>query len=240
MTLLLLYERLLGHYGPQHWWPAESPFEMMVGAVLVQSTAWGGVEKAIAALDSAGCLAPAAMLHAGPARIEPLVRPAGFFRVKTRRLLALARFVEDAGGPSALAALPTGTLRARLLGVHGIGAETADAILVYAFGRAAFIADAYARRLLARLGMLAADASLADLHRLGSAALPGSPGLANELHALIVAHGKAHCRATPLCARCPLIDGCALGSSGRPHRPLARPVQGGSPAGSRRRRRNIE
>ena len=206
-----VYDRLLARYGAQGWWPADSPFEVMVGAVLTQATAWTNVEKAIANLRDADALAPRAVREMDAAELEALIRPSGFFRVKARRLRALcefigARFSDDL---SAMAREPAESLRREILGVDGVGEETADDILLYALGFPIFVVDAYTRRIFHRLGASAKDARYADLQRIFHAALPRDAALFNEYHALIVRHAIARCRKrAPLCEGCPLADAC--------------------------------
>lgn len=205
-----LYRRLLRHYGAQGWWPADDPFEMMVGAVLVQNTAWCNAQLAVAAMRRDGLLEWRRLARTAPDRIASVIRPAGTYRVKARRVLALARHVAAHRGLHALGALSTHALRDGLLRVHGIGAETADAILVYAFARPSFVLDAYTRRLCARLGLTpAADArGDAALRALFEHALPRDAAMYGEFHALIVAHAKACCRTRALCHACPVRRGC--------------------------------
>jgi endonuclease-3 related protein len=200
-----IYTALLAAYGPQHWWPGETPTEVAIGAVLTQNTAWTNVERAIDRLRSAGCL-DFARLHAlESAELERLIRPAGTFRVKARRLRALAEWVK-ARGRDIVAALAGDTVEVReqLLAVHGIGPETADAILLYAGGRARFVVDAYTRRMLRRHHLIDGDESYAEVQRRMEASLPRDAALFNEYHALIVRVGKNHCRAKARCDGCPL------------------------------------
>ncbi len=201
-----VFDRLLAAYGPQHWWPAESPFEVMVGAVLVQNTAWGNVERAIANLKAAGKLSARAIYDTPLEELEQLIRPSGVFRVKARRLRALIALVMEQHGGSldAMFALPTDQLRRELLAVNGIGPETADAILLYAAGRPTFLIDAYTRRVLERHGWGAPGASYDALKKQFEEALPRDVQLFNEYHALLVQVGKQHCRSTPRCEGCPL------------------------------------
>lgn len=214
-ALQRLYERLLAAYGPQHWWPADSAFEVMVGAVLTQNTAWRNVERAIANLKGAGALDPAAIAALPTADLAALIRPAGYFNVKAQRLQAFCRFLRDQGGEAALAMLSTSELRHRLLAVHGIGPETADDMLLYAFGRPVFVVDAYTRRLLQRLG-LATGAEGYEALRAGiENALGSDAPTFNELHALIVHHAKMACSARPRCGDCCLRRICPRGR-GRP------------------------
>ena len=206
-----VYERLLARYGAQGWWPADSPFEVMVGAVLTQATAWTNVEKAIANLRAADALSPRAVREMDAADLEALIRPSGFFRVKARRLRALCAFIGErfADDIEAMAREPAERLRREMLGVEGVGEETADDILLYALGFPIFVVDAYTRRLFHRLGASAEDARYADLQRLFHAALPRDAALFNEYHALIVRHAIARCRKrAPLCEGCPLSDAC--------------------------------
>ena len=212
MTLLALYERLFAAFGPQHWWPAETPFEVVVGAVLTQNTAWRNVERAIARLRAANALSPEALAVAPRARLEEWIRPAGFYRQKAGRLAGVARFVLEAGGmdaPAASARRDPGAARRRWLALHGVGPETADSILLYAFGVPVFVIDAYTKRILARLGLAPEGIGYEELQTRFHAALPRDARLFNEYHALFVALGKDFCRARPHCAGCPLAAGCA-------------------------------
>lgn len=212
IRLRLLYDRLFKAYGPQGWWPGDTPFEVMVGAVLTQNTAWSNVERAIAQLKAQGALTPAAMSALSDAALAETIRPAGYYNVKARRLKALCAFLHAAGvsdAPEQLRAIaPLPQLRQRLLAVHGIGAETADSILLYALDLPVFVIDAYTRRLLVRLGEIRGDEGYAALQALFEGGLPANARLFNEYHALIVRHAKAACRARPLCAHCPVRDLC--------------------------------
>ena len=212
-ALQRVYERLLAAYGPQHWWPGDSPFEVMVGAVLTQNTAWRNVERAIANLEAAGALTPTAVASLPPAELAALIRPAGYFNVKAQRLQAFCRFLLEAGGVDALGARPTEALRHALLAVHGIGPETADDILLYAFARPVFVIDAYTRRLLRRLGLAGGDEGYEALRQGIERALGPDEALFNELHALIVHHAKVVCATRPRCAACCLRRLCPEGSA---------------------------
>ncbi len=204
--LLRLHTALYAHYGPQDWWPARSRFEVAVGAVLTQHTAWTGVARAIGNLRAARRLAPGRLRRLPLPRLGRLIRPAGTWRLKARRLRALADFfLERAGGRvERLRGAPLETLRSQLLAVQGIGSETADAILLYALGRPVFVADAYARRVLSRHRIVPATIGYEGLRRHVETHLPCDPALFNELHALLVTVAKAHCRARPRCEGCPL------------------------------------
>jgi endonuclease-3 related protein len=201
---------LLGAYGPQHWWPADNAFEIIVGALLVQRTAWRNVETAIRALKMAGLLDPVRMHRARAASIERCIRGAGFFRAKAARLRQLAGVIVEHGGADSLARLATPELRSLLLELEGVGPETADAILLYAYDRPAVVVDAYLRRLATRL--TAADTVVADqqLRDWVSATIEDADGM-NELHALVIEHGKQCCGRKPDCPECPIQPMCATG-----------------------------
>ncbi len=202
------YRSLLAHHGPQHWWPAETPFEVMVGAVLVQNTAWKNVERAVANLREAGALDADALLALPEADLAGLIRPAGYFNVKANRLRHLVRWYRDRGGMDRLKFQSTASLREALLAIHGVGRETADDILLYAFHRPVFVVDAYTRRLYERLGIIDGDEGYEAIRSLTEEALARSVPEMNEWHALIVAHGKDICRPRPRCGECPLLDRC--------------------------------
>lgn len=219
-----VFERLLGAYGPQHWWPARTPFEVMVGAVLTQNTAWVNVERAVAALSRAGLLRARALAGLRPERLAEFIRPAGTPRVKARRLQALCAWLLGQGGRARASRRSPAALRASLLAVHGVGPETADAILLYAFGVPVFVVDAYTRRVFSRLGAIGGHEPYESLRAWLQSALPAEVGLLNEYHALIVEHAKRRCRArAPLCEGCCLARRCA---GARGERRAGRP-QGG-------------
>jgi endonuclease-3 related protein len=207
--MLESYERLFAHYGPQGWWPGQSPLEVMVGAVLVQNTSWANVERAIENLRQAGALDVCA-LHDLPAEeLAELIRPAGYYRLKARRLANLVDFVCRRYDGSLEAMFATGlpTLREELLALNGIGPETADAILLYAGGLPTFVVDAYTHRILARHGWIDFQSDYHTIKDYCESSLPAEPRLYNELHALLVQVGKSHCRKQgPLCNGCPLAE----------------------------------
>src|SRR5262245_14666928 len=201
------YAALERAWGPQGWWPGRTRFEIVVGAILTQGVAWTNVEKAITALRRARLLDPARLLAAEPAQIARCIRPAGYFNQKTRRLVMLAaRLRDDHGGRlDRLFRLPTAELRAWLLGLPGIGPETADSILLYAAGRPVFVVDAYTRRMLARHGAATGLEPYEEVRAGFERALSADPRMYNEFHALIVRAGKEHCRRqVPSCSGCPL------------------------------------
>lgn len=204
--LLRLYAALHARYGPHGWWPARTPFEVAVGAVLTQHTAWPGAARAIANLRAARRLEPGRLAALSAPALGGLIRPAGTWRLKARRLLALTSYLlERTGGRLLrLRSAPLEALRAELLAVPGIGPETADAILLYAVGRPVFVADAYTRRVLSRHRIGPGPGDYETFRHFLEACLPADPALFNEFHALLVAVAKAHCRARPRCDGCPL------------------------------------
>lgn len=213
--LMRVYSRLYDAYGPQHWWPgAETPIEVCVGAILTQSAAWTNVEIAMRRLREADALSLEA-IHALPQEeVARLVHSSGYFNVKARKLKAFAQHVYDrhGGDLDAMLAQPWEGLRAELLGVYGIGEETADDIVLYAAGAPSFVVDAYTRRILSRLGATAPDERYESYRRLFMDALPPDVRLFNEYHALLVNLGKEVCRKrAPRCGECPLVAMCPTG-----------------------------
>lgn len=205
---MAVYRRLHTAYGSQRWWPGDSAFEIMVGAVLTQNTAWSNVEKAIANLKAANALTPEAIAGAPHRRLAAWLKPSGYFNIKAQRLRALCEWLLREGGVRRIARLPTDRLRHALLAVHGVGPETADDILLYAFHRPVFVIDAYTRRIFARLGLIQGDEDYETLRRLFETRLDADVPLFNEYHALIVAHGKDVCRPRPRCGNCALAARC--------------------------------
>jgi len=203
-----VYRRLLDMLGPQHWWPGDSPWEVMIGAVLVQNTNWKNVERAIDNLREANLTDPQRLLAVSPEELAELVRPAGYYRLKTKRLRNLLEFVVDDYGGSieALRAVDMNRLREQLLGVHGIGPETADSILLYALEQPALVVDTYTHRIFARHGWIGYDADYDQLQDHLAAELPQDVTLFNELHALLVNIGHHYCRSQPMCEECPLAE----------------------------------
>ena len=206
--LMAVYRRLHSAHGPQHWWPGDSTFEIMVGAVLTQNTAWTNVEKAIANLKAARALSPEAIATAPQRRLAAWLKPSGYFNVKAKRLRAFCLWLIRQGGTREITRWPTAVLRAELLQVHGIGPETADDILLYAFNRPVFVIDAYTRRLFQRLGFIQGDETYEALRSLFETSLASDTQMFNEYHALIVAHAKDVCRIRPLCGTCKLGSLC--------------------------------
>ena len=216
-TLLHIFELLLAQYGPLHWWPAETPFEICVGAILTQNTNWRNVEKAIVNLKQAGVLTAEAFRDLPRERLAALIKPAGFFNVKSVRLQEFIRWLYGGYGGS-LENMFSGDwreLREEMLKVKGIGRETCDSILLYAGHKPTFVVDAYTVRLFSRLGLVRENAGYEEVRSLFMMNLPGDAGLFNEYHALIVQHGKDHCRKKPGCKGCVLhpYAGMTVGST---------------------------
>lgn len=207
--LLQAYNHLLTAFGPQHWWPGESPFEIIVGAVLVQNTAWRNVERAIDNLRNTGAMNPQTLYALPSDELAELIRPAGYYQVKTRRLRNLLKFIVDEFDGSLERMFETNlfTLREQLLSIHGIGPETADAILLYAGGLPTFVVDTYTHRILARHNWIDYDADYHQIKDVFESALPAEASLYNEYHALLVRVGKDYCRRSAAkCDACPLAD----------------------------------
>ncbi len=210
-----VYERLYAHFGPQHWWPGKTAFEVILGAILTQNTAWTNVEKALANLKRAGLLHPERLHKARESRVAELIRSSGYYHLKAKKLKAFTQFLfaQHQGRLSHLFKRETGALREQLLAVYGIGPETADSIILYAAGQPVFVVDAYTRRIAARLGLASPTASYDELQQLFMEHLPRSARLFNEYHALFVALGKRYCvKRAPRCEACPLREICATGA----------------------------
>lgn len=215
MTFLSVYRTLYKQYGPQHWWPGDTPFEVMVGAVLTQNTAWSNVEKAIANLKQAKALTAKKIAVMPATKLAQLIRSAGYFNVKAKRLQNFCRWFLQQGGEPALRQWDDTALRHGLLSVNGVGHETADDMLLYAFDRPVFVIDAYTWRLFARLGLVTGEEGYESLRHLFETELSKKikqhdeqVALFNEYHALIVIHAKDVCRKKPRCSECCLRRQC--------------------------------
>lgn len=218
--LIEIYQLLFDRFGPQNWWPGETVFEVITGAILTQNTNWANVEKAITNLKSADLLTPERLYHLDISQLAELIRPAGYYNIKAKRLKSFLNwlFHNYDGRLENLEDLGTDRLRAELLAVNGVGPETADSILLYAFGRPIFVVDAYTARVAVRHGLIEPDADYEQLRELFQSNLPHSPTLCeakrssgvqesqlfNEYHALLVRLGKEFCRPTARCSGCPL------------------------------------
>ncbi|MFY9270445.1 MAG: endonuclease III domain-containing protein [Candidatus Manganitrophaceae bacterium] len=206
-----MYDRLYQYFVPQHWWPAESDFEIIVGAVLTQSTSWKNVEKALLPLRRKGLLTPQAIDHLPLERLAALIRPCGFYRVKAKRLKALVGWIVHQYGGSLdrmFSENPT-RLRQELLAIRGIGPETADAILLYAGRFPLFVVDAYTRRIFSRHLLIDEQADYNQVQRFFMDRLPNEQKIFNEYHALIVETGKRFCKTRKTeakCSECPLVN----------------------------------
>ena len=214
-ALLGIYGRLYERYGPQHWWPGESRLEIVLGAVLAQFTAWRNVERALVNLRAAGALSTVALRDIPEDELAVLLRPSGTFRSKTRRVKALISHLWRSyqGDLDRFLSLEGDVLRKELLSIHGIGDETADAILLYAAAEPSFVVDAYTRRILVRLGRSPAVETYTAYQELFHRSLPKDASLYNEYHALLDRHAKDTCRKRPLCAGCCLLELCPTGES---------------------------
>ena len=207
-TMMDVYDRLYSHYGPQQWWPGETALEIMVGAILVQNTAWKNVEKAITNLKEQGLLDPQALHACHLEELAETIRSAGYYRLKAKRLKNLITFLieEFDGDLDQMFATDTTTLREQLLAINGIGPETADSILLYAANKRVFVVDTYTARVLKRHGWIWAEADYYQIQDHFVSELPQEIELYNEYHALLVSVGHHHCRKTPKCEECPLAD----------------------------------
>ena len=208
--LMTIYQLLLAHYGPRNWWPAESPFEVAVGAILTQNTNWNNVEKAIDNLKEANALSCQRICELTQQELEQLIRSSGFFRQKAERLQLFCRYLQTNYQSSLEKMLqqPLDSLREELLAQKGIGPETADSILLYAGHHPSFVVDAYTGRLFSRLGHLDGSEKYAGIRDFFMSRLAANTTLYNEYHALIVIHCKEHCRKRPSCTGCPLATAC--------------------------------
>jgi endonuclease-3 related protein len=205
-----VYQRLRARFGHAGWWPGDSPFEVCVGAILVQNTTWANVERTLDGLERRRLLSFRALARLPASRLAPLLRSSGTFRVKARRLRAFLDFLssEYGGRVEAMRDEDLPLLRRKLLAVPGIGPETADSIALYAAEQASFVVDAYTRRVFTRLGLLRGDESYGEVQRLFEEHLPRDAALYNDYHAQIVRLGKDFCRLRPRCPECPLKELC--------------------------------
>lgn len=202
-----IYRKLYAHFGPRRWWPAETAFEVMIGAILTQNTAWTNVEKAIANLKARKLLTPGRLAAASLKDLRKSIRPSGFYKEKAKKLKNFVKFLFSAsnGQPAGLGSYRTKNLRKMLLEVNGVGPETADSILLYGLKRTVFVADAYTKRIFARHFLTDKGATYGEIQKFFTDNLPGKRRLFNEYHALIVELGKNYCKKQkPLCKICPL------------------------------------
>jgi len=214
--LMEIYRRLYEAFGPRRWWPGESPFEIMVGAILTQNTSWRNVEKAIQQLKERGVLTPEGIHGLETSELAPLIRSSGYYHIKAERLKAFDRFLfgEYDGDLRRMRKERLTALRRKLLDIKGIGPETCDSILLYGLDKSIFVVDAYTKRILSRHGIVSDKASYEEVQRLFMDCLPHDERLFNEYHALLVQLGKAICRKEPKCDVCP-IQGVEKMAKGR-------------------------
>ncbi len=211
LSVNTIYDRLLDAYGPQHWWPAQTPFEVMIGAVLTQSAAWTNVEKAITNLKKAQALSPGAIRNMPFSELSGLIKPSGYYNVKARKLKSLVYWLGEnySDDIEQMSAVKSNKLREELLAVYGIGPETADSILLYALGKPLFVIDAYTKRIFSRIGLTNEDDSYNYYQKLFMSNLATDVIVFNEYHALIVKHAKEACNKKPVCGGCCLSQICS-------------------------------
>lgn len=206
--MIKIYNRLYKTFGPQRWWPAKTPFEVIIGAILTQNTSWANVEKAILNLKKKSTLKPAKIYLIKTKRLAILIKPAGYYNIKARRIKNFLRFLFKRynGNIKQMFAQKQGILRSQLLNIKGIGPETADSILLYAGKKPVFVVDAYTRRILLRHNLIYPPCDYDDIQRIFTDGIPKNQGLFNEYHALLVKVGKLYCKKNkPLCNKgCPL------------------------------------
>lgn len=207
-ALLQIYQKMFDALGPRHWWPGETPFEVIIGAILTQNTNWSNVEKAIKNLKTAGKLSPEGMYELSVTELAELIRPSGFFNVKAKRVKAFINwlFSRYEGNLSKMFAQDLQALRGELLSVKGIGPETADSILLYAGNMPTFVVDAYTHRIFSRHELIPEESTYDEMKSFFEENLPEDVQLFNEYHALIVNIGKTFCKTKKVCEPCPLKD----------------------------------
>jgi endonuclease-3 related protein len=204
--LLTVYEKLYNYFGPQNWWPGDTPFEIMVGAILTQNTNWQNVEKAIENLKAGNALCPSKILELPDDELAEMLRPSGYFNIKAKRLKNFVKWFSDNfnADEKKLSKVSLNEIRHKILKVNGVGKETADSILLYAANQNTFVVDAYTMRIFSRLGIISKDNSYEEVRKLFMDNIPSDIQLYNEYHALIVALGKDFCKPSPKCEKCPL------------------------------------
>lgn len=211
--LISIYNALFNAYGPQLWWPTISKnksFEIMIGAILTQNTAWTNVEMAIENLDKEDLIDPNAIINVNVTKLAKLIKPSGYFNLKAKKLKAFAEFYEAnfESDFNNMRKVPISDLREQLLSVWGIGDETADSILLYSIDLPSFVIDAYTKRIFSRIGLVSSTDTYMELKKYFEDNLPKNSQMYNEYHALIVEHGKNTCKPRPLCEHCPIIALC--------------------------------
>lgn len=207
-TIIKIYQKMFDALGPQQWWPGETPFEIVIGAILTQNTNWSNVEKAIKNLKTAGRLSPEGIYEVSVAELAQLIRPSGFFNVKATRIKTFITwlFSRYEGSLPRMFNRDLQSLRDELLSVRGIGPETADSILLYAGNLPTFVVDAYTHRILSRHGFISEESTYDEMKSFFEENLPRDVKLFNEYHALLVNIGKRFCKPKKVCEPCPLRD----------------------------------
>jgi len=214
--LMTIYDLLYNAFGPRHWWPADTPFEVIIGAILTQNVSWKNVEKAIAALKEIDAMTPEAMAALPTDMLAEKIRPAGYFNMKAKKIKAFMEYLYSRydGSLDRMFQMPLPVLRKELLSVYGIGQETADSIILYAGNMPIFVVDAYTKRIFSRLGLVDENYSYEAVQRLFMDNLPRDTRLYNEYHALIVAAGNMYCgNRKKKCGLCPLGLICTAADS---------------------------
>lgn len=201
-----IYELLFDRFGKQHWWPGDSRFEIILGAILTQNTNWTNVEKAIANIKAADALCPEKLYRMDTGTLAGLIKPAGYFNLKAGRLKNFLQWLFENydGQVDSLEHLSAWDIREQLLGIKGIGPETADSIALYAYNKPVFVVDTYTCRVMVRHGLIEAEAGYEQMREFMEASLPNEIELFNEYHALLVQVGKNYCKPKPKCDGCPL------------------------------------
>jgi endonuclease-3 related protein len=204
--LIKIYQKLYSSIGPRHWWPGDSPFEVIIGAILTQNTSWKNVEIAIRALKEKNLLDPLKLYRVGDRLLANTIKSSGFFNIKAKRIKTFMRFLFEnyQGSLKKMFSENLTPLREKLLKINGIGPETADSILLYAGGKPIFVVDAYTKRILARHNLISKTASYSEIQELFMENLKKDAGMFNEYHALLVYTGKYFCKKTPNCENCPM------------------------------------
>ena len=204
--LMEIYNLLMDKFGPQHWWPGDSRFEVIIGAILTQNTNWTNVEKAIINLKNTDSLSPTKLFEMETDLLAELIRPAGYYNIKAARLKSFLNWLNDNYklDVDALQNLPPWDLREQLLAIKGVGRETADSIILYAYDKPTFVVDAYTCRILVRHGLIDSESDYEQTKDFFESSLPTETQLFNEFHALIVQTGKNYCKPKPKCQNCPL------------------------------------
>jgi len=209
MNLTCLYEMMDKAFDVENWWPSESPFEIMIGAILTQQTSWESVDRTLRTMRREGVLSPSSMASMDGARLEDIIRPCGFYRQKAERVQSLARYIVEryGGSPSPLLEKEVEEARRELLSLKGVGKETADSILLFAGHRPVFVAASYVSRVLERTGVFSSR-DYDEIQRFVESSLPGPPEHLARLYALFVQLAKTYCKSSPLCHQCPLREYC--------------------------------